>query len=203
MKQFIVNGVETPFPLNDKNILSEFLSFLQNQLVSATNVITSIRLDGQILSERDERDYADLPLSNFDSLEVVTAHPRKVAENTLHLLIEYTTHLENYSLEAASALAAHPTAHLPEIVTLIDGASTFIDSILTAKETLKIKYTPELASLKTELFELLKETYSYLEIKEFSHAASILKNQLPQHFTEWRNQGIPSIIKAISQERIN
>jgi hypothetical protein len=220
MKSLSINGIKKPSLLNENNSLHHLLVDLRQTYVSETNVITLIRIDGKDLDERGENEFAEVPLSAFDAIEVFTMHPREIAEETLKHLLEFTYHLEKFSQNAAEAVYQYQlnnkddkkTKTFPEITALVDGVSTFIDSLFHVKRILRIGLNEEdiarfnsnptqsitglLVLLETDLLEILKETLEFLQKKELLNVAEMLREHLSANIIEWREKGIPAIIRS-------
>lgn len=220
MKSLSINGVVKSSSLNENNSLHHLLDDLRQTYVSESNVITMIRIDGKDLDESGEKEFSEVPLSAFDAIEVFTMHPREIAEQTLQHLLEFTYHLERYCQNAAEAVTHYhlnnkddkKTKTFSEITALVDGVSTFIDSLFYVKRILRIGLNEHdiarfnasptqsimglLALLETDLLEILKETLEFLQKDELLNVAEMLQGHLSSNIIEWREKGIPAIIRS-------
>jgi hypothetical protein len=207
MRQFVVNGKELDLStadllrpsesgqsaLEDQRV-DEFIELVRRRFNTEAAVIASIRVNGTELNGEDEAALGALPVSVIDSIEVFTAHPRELAEETLQTLLEFTKQLEQLSRQAAAKLEAGIKPQ--EFLRLIDGLETFSAALLQIKQVLRIGVLGPVNVLEADLASVLKDLIDFTEAGNREYVIDLLQNHLPLNIQDWRLEGIPALIRA-------
>src|SRR5437868_2572261 len=93
MNHYLVNGIEKDLAETVQN-LSELIHQIRKAHTTETTLISSILVNGIEINEQEEHLIGNVPVSSLRSLEIFTAHPKEIAEETLQSLVEFTKHLE-------------------------------------------------------------------------------------------------------------
>ncbi|MGK5084505.1 hypothetical protein WDW37_14515 [Bdellovibrionota bacterium FG-1] len=194
MNHFILNGKAFQIDVSQEQKVQEFMDHVRRQFNSDAAIIASIRVNGNELDGDGEAAIAELPLSEIDSVEVFTAHPRELAEETLQSLMEFTTHLEKLSRQSASKLEAKVTPS--EFLRLVDGIETFTDALMQTKQILRIGRMEPINVLEADLASILKDLVEFTESGQKDYVIDLLKNHLPINLEDWRREGIPALIRS-------
>ncbi len=192
---FSVNGIQKDTPLNADRSLGDMLSLLRQRYNSDTSCISSIRIDDQEISEREEAAYSLLPLGDLQKIEITTVHPRELAEETLQSLITFTDHLARLSIEAGERFkkGEHPSF---ELAKLFDGMQTFSDAFENSKQVIKPGHIESVHVLEVDLLSLMQDTIDAYHENNHAYLAELLEKHLPENLARWRDNGIPSIIRS-------
>lgn len=194
MTHLLVNGVETRIPLAEGESLDKLIGFLRTSLITETNWISSIQADGREIGGRDEREFTEVKLADIARLEVLTIHPRELAQETLQMLVEFTHHLETLALRVSADL--HQGVAAPDLQKLLDGIHVFTDSLVEAKRAMRIGLFPKTDLLETELLSLLKDILEALQKAETSYVAQLIGIEMVDNVRAWRDTGLPALIRS-------
>jgi hypothetical protein len=195
MNQILVNGKPIDYTASPELPMPALMERLRHDFNSDASVISSIRIDGAEIDEEREEAIGALRVADVDSIEIFTAHPRELAEETLQSLIEFSTYLESLSRNAGAKLeSGHAPRH--EFLRLIDGVQTFTEALLQAKQILHVGILEPVNILEADLTSILKDLVQFTEGGQRDYVIDLLKNHLPLNLGEWRTQGIPTLIRA-------
>ena len=194
MMHFRVNGKEMPLPGQPAELVHEFMEHVRREFNSETALISMIQVNGVELTREDEEALSNLSVSDIDSLEVFTAHPRELAEETLQSLLEFTEHLEKFSQQAADALEAGRAGN--EFKKLVDGIATFTEAMVGAKQILRVGVMPSVNLLEVDLHSVLKDLLEFHHRGQREFVVELMREHLPRNLREWRLQGIPELIRS-------
>jgi len=121
-------------------------------------------------------------------------HPKDIAEETLRSLIEFSHLLENLCQTSAAAL---PGPDFPAAFTrLVDGLTTFAEGITDIKRALKIGLLQPVNILEADLVSILQDICISQEKGQEDYMVELLEKHLPLNLKQWRETGIPSLIRA-------
>jgi hypothetical protein len=193
MNFLTVNGVEMNVPLNADASFQELLGFLRETLVTEKALISCVRVNGSEINESDELAMRTTPLSDIQSVEIATSHPKEIADETLRHLSEYSEILENLSLTCAGCIDA-PEFH-GYFVRLVEGISTFTDALWGVKKILRVGLIPQIQVLETDLLSILKDLLSFHEKNETQFTQDLLSQHLPINLRQWREEGLPFLVR--------
>jgi hypothetical protein len=194
MIHFLINGVEVAIPDTTSGSVREVIQTIRTNYSTDTALISSIRINGVEIDAQDESLIGTIPVTELKSLEVFTAHPREIAEETLQSLVEFSTHLEQLCAETSKQLLASPpnTAMLPRVA---DGITTFIDALANVKTILHVGAMPKVQILEADLLSILKDMFEYQRQSEFHFVGQVLQDALITNLIQWRTDGIPTLIR--------
>lgn len=195
---FLVNGVEQRFPetvRREESCFGELMKHIRSKYGSREICISSIRVDGKELTENEEVAFDLLPLSEIQSLEIVTAHPREIAEETLQNLILFTEHLTQLSRSAGDAFLAHGHPSR-ELAKLMDGIEIFLEALSNVRQILRVGISPALDLLEADLSSLMKDLLESYQKGEIPYVAEILRDHLPTNLEDWRDDGLPGLVRS-------
>ena len=194
MNHFIVNGKEVELSASPEQRVQEFMEEVRKRFNSEAAVIASIHIDGHELDGEQEARLADRQLSQIDLVEIFTAHPREIAEDTLQNLLEFTTHLEQLSRNSAEKLQAGQVPH--EFLKLVDGIDTFTSALIQVRQILRIGRLEPVHVLEADLMSILKDLVEFTENGNREYVVDLLQNHLPLNLDDWRREGIPALIRS-------
>ena len=194
MNSVFLNGNPVQVPLIPESSFCEVLSFLNQQIDPQVALISTVRIDGIEVPNTEDRDLAATPVSHFGKIEIFTSHPKEIADETLHDLIEFSKFLQSFSQSSAEQI--HETDFFVQFDRLIDGISTFTEAISSVKRILKLGLFNSIQNLEIELLAILTEISTHREANNREALYSLLNEQLPSHLQKWREQGLPSLIRS-------
>jgi hypothetical protein len=195
MNHLKVNGKPIDYAAAPEQSMPELMERIRHDFNSDAAVISSIRIDGTEVDEDIEAAIGALKVSDIGSIEIFTAHPRELAEETLQSLLEFTSHLELLSRNAGAKLVAG-LAPKHEFMRLIDGIQTFSDALLQSRQILHVGRLEAVAILEADLASLLKDLVQFTESGDRDYVIDLLQNHLPLNLADWRGTGIPTLIRS-------
>jgi hypothetical protein len=192
-----INGTFQEVPLKDDHSLGELLNLLRDQYTTDTCCISSIKVDGDEISEAAEKALAPLQLSDLHSIEIMTSHPRELVQQTLQSVIEFCEPLIARATLAGEAFrsAEHPST---ELASLVDGIGVFSDALNGAKQIMKVGTgsIPRLDLLEADLASIMKDVVTYYEQDQTQYVAELLCDHLVKNIREWQTAGLPELMRS-------
>ena len=129
MSHFIVDGKERSWPVPGDVTVAELLGYLRENYNSERVLVANVKINGQEISARDEETLAPIPVSTLESVEILTAHPRELAEETLQMLLPFVEHLAKLALASMSAEGPAAEAAFRKLLDALGTFSSAIDSV--------------------------------------------------------------------------
>jgi hypothetical protein len=192
MNYLSIDGVELALELSQETSLNETIRYLKESLVSERALISLIRINGNDVIDPATSEIGSSPISQLNSIEIFTSHPRELADETLQHLAEYSHILENLS-RTCGELAEDPSFH-GSFVRLIEGITTFTEAIAEVKKILKASLLQSVNVLEADLLSILKDILMSQQQKQTQYMTDLLKLHLPENLKQWRETGIPDLI---------
>ena len=191
---FFINGETQALPVADNDTLDTLIKTIRTTLSGEASLISSILIDGVELNEHEEALLGPLPVSEVGSVEVRTAHPREMADETLQTLIPFSLHIEELCAVVAARFRAGESP--PEFTRLIDDIQVFSDAYQSVKQVMRLGLITSIQVLEADLVSIMKDALTYSQNGNPGYVAELLETHLPQNLREWREVGIPTILKA-------
>ncbi|MBL7715657.1 MAG: hypothetical protein JNL01_09335 [Bdellovibrionales bacterium] len=201
MNHFSVNGNEVTLPESSDQsqmVFEQLMNRIQKEFVNDLSLISSISVDGKQISIDEETAMAKRPLSEIERVEVLTAHPRELAQETLQTLIPYVSQLKQLSEAIGERLWSGEDIQ-SEFKSLIEGLEVVADSIASAKHILRIGQNPTTEILEKDLASLLKDLFETMQTsgeETLAFKVEILRRHLPMNLEDWAASGIPALIRS-------
>jgi hypothetical protein len=187
MNHFLINGVEKDLPSN-QGTLREVIQEIRKGYSSESTLISTILVNGVEIDAQDEQMIGNVPVAELRTLEVFTAHPKEIAEETLQSLVEFTKHLEGMCLQVSEDPSKMPK--------LADGITTFVDALANVKGILRIGIMPTVQVLEADLVSILRDVLDFQQKKQTEYVASTVRDALSANLALWRTEGLPFLIRS-------
>lgn len=197
MSAFVVNGQNRELPISEESSLQELITCIRQQWTSENSLVTSIKINGNDLSSNEESQLGDVPVHLLDTIEVFTAHPREIAEETLQMLKTFTDGL--IALSKICGENVGDASAESKFLKLVEGMGTFHEALATVKKILRLEEDPrfqELYQHEGALLAVLKEILTAKEARNTAHLRKLLTELLPQNLSAWRDSVLPTIIRS-------
>ncbi len=125
-------------------------------------------------------------------------HPKEIAQDTLNNLSEYLIFLEEFSRKSGSFIQKSEIqpGFYTQFTNLIDGVTTFTQAIANVKKVLRIGILLPVSLLEADLLSILKDLLSSHQKGQATYMKALLQDYLPKNLSQWREQGIPALIKS-------
>jgi hypothetical protein len=198
MSHFIVDGKERNWPVSGDVTVAELLGYLRDNYNSERVLVANVKINGQEISARDEETLAPIPVSTLESVEIMTAHPRELAEETLQMLLPFAEHMAKLALGSMSTEGdAAPAAFRK----LLDALGTFSAAIDSARGVLRLgateeAYAPLIGDLESSMVATLRQILKAREADQTAELDALLSQDLLANLSAWHDHGIPALIRA-------
>lgn len=186
-----INGVDQSIPTG-ATIFEDFIKSLNDTLSSERKVISRILVNGQEISENDERNFNALPMDQIGEIEVETANPADLAYQTLNTLEQYVDRL----ISSIKRAAIHYKGK--NLITgdayfakAIDGLDLFVQTIGGIKLALRIGLNPTIALTEAELVSIMTDLLEAKRQNNYVYMAELLEKELITNLGEWKTQAFP------------
>ncbi len=187
MNHLFVNGVEKTAPLASDQSFSELMSYVQQHYSSPSSVVSSIRVNGVELDEKEQRSIQDFEIAEFESVEVTFSHPREIAEETLQTLREF--------LPGLIALCKGPKTS-ERLRKLFDGIQILADAVSTSKSILSVDETGPHVALEAELSGILERILQASQAGQLEEQNHLISETLATNLEIWNTQALPQLIRS-------
>jgi hypothetical protein len=124
-----------------------------------------------------------------------TLNKKELADDTVQLLIQFTTNLEWMSIASAESITQG--VQNDNFAKLVDGVSVFLEGVQRVREVLGVEQTRFIEFLEKDLYSTMNEVLESYEKKENKHLETLLTHSLPKTFLDWKNLGLPKIARAL------
>jgi hypothetical protein len=188
MTEFKLNGTVTELPFSPSGTIQDLINRFRNLLNTEASLISSFVINGVELTDADEAALGPLPADDIRSIQISTMHPREIAEDTLQSLIIFAEHLEQMSIESADTLSG--------LSRVVDGVQTFSEAVVQVKRTLRIGALQKISLLEADLLSIMRDLADAAEAGQSEFVAQLLREHLPANFRQWRDEGIPALIRS-------
>jgi hypothetical protein len=194
MNPIYLNGIKVPITLPNDCQFHEVMKYLSEKIDPQTALITSVKINGNEVSNTEDGAVASTPWVHLDLVEVFTSHPKELANETLYNLVEFSKFLETQATTTADCVAGEEFQI--NFNRLIDGISTFTEAISEVKRVLKLGLFNSIQNLESELLEILKTILKNKELDQTEPLIQLLREDLVKNIIQWREAGLPSLIRS-------
>jgi hypothetical protein len=196
MSMISLNGKKLSLEVSPQMPLKELVEFLRKKVTTHQNFVSSIFVNGVELTYSKEEEFASIPFSDFESIEVFTAYSKELIDETLQHLMEYSTFLQKLSKDTGTLI--DETDFHPRFQELIDGISTFAEGISSIKDVLHIRNRPKIETPELELLQILRDLCTHYQNNENSQVQEILQSRLPENLNTWQTSGLTDLVHFTS-----
>lgn len=190
ISQIKVNGSQITLPEIEDLSFSDVIQYVEKTLLSDQSMIASIKIDGIELTDEERTEIAEVPITSLGELEVFTAHPREIADETLQSLIPFTEGLA----ELAKKLGGDPVLNETEFRRFLDGIELMTEAVSTVKRAMHVEALTELTALEDDLAANLAKLFEARTSKNVIATAEILRGALADTVAQWAAIGIPALM---------
>ena len=196
MSLFLVNGVQLNVPLAPETPFQDLLSYLKKSFAPENVLISSLKVNGAEITEPEEKALADIPFSQLKSIEVFTAHPREIADETLQGLLKFSDVLQKLCVRTGQN-PSDPRFY-NDFSKLLDGITTLTEGITCVKNIMKLEEgsVPALDALEDDLLAILKDLMKHQEQRKADQISVVLRERLSENLVNWKEVAIPALIRS-------
>ncbi len=166
---------------------------LEEEQWKSGRVICEIHVNGNYLSEEEEKSLDRMPLSSLSVLEIITRDQSELIEVTLRTIYQWLPKLKERSLEISRGLGENgysmPTQSFVE---LIDGCTWFSDSLSLLKPKLQDlvvvqNFGTNWDNCQTVFTSVAKESLKAFELSDWVLLKDILEYEIPVSLDQWQD----------------
>jgi len=192
ISQVIINGSTHEVPHSTDTLFYEAIQYVEQNLLGTQNVISAIRIDGIELTEEERNNIAEIPVKDLGGLEILTASPREIADDTIQSLIPYVE-----TLAALAPSTIENGEYNEELFgKLLDGLELLADAVQTVKRALNVDSVTELNSAEEDLTIQLSLVLQARKSENFSMSKEILTVSLPAVLDNWVKNALPALASS-------
>lgn len=160
------------------------------------NVISEIRIDGNIIGESDEAQLRALPVEKAGMVEIFTSTPQELAWQTLDTLEQYIDRLCS-SIERSAIHYGEKNLVAGDAYFLksIEGLELFIQTIGGIKAALKVGSQTEVMLAEADLMSTMQDLVSAKQQNNHVFMAELLSKDLLENLSDWKNKVFPFLRK--------
>jgi len=200
MISLIVDGNEENCGIGGADSFEKLIERVRDDYNRDSQVIHSVFVDGEELTDSLEKLYSNKPISDFGKLEVKTLSKIEMSVQMLAgvvSLLDEMIQLSERIAEEQSRLEV-----FRQFTRLIDGLQVFIDTVQTVRLACRVINTQSLALMEADLLSVMKDMVMYCNENKIEYMQSILRNDLPIVLRDWADSGIPEIEAIITKKSV-
>ena len=178
---------------SSSTLLSDIITDFEKQFWDQGSVICEIHLDGNYISEEEEKFLATRTINDIKTLEILTRDQNELIEVTLRTMYQWIPKLKERSLELTELFKSEQTEIQPaDFVELIDGCQWLSESLLLMRPTLIAAVNNDEFEEKWKKTELLftsaaKEVLLAYEKQDSVLVSDILEYDLRGALDQWQD----------------
>lgn len=193
MNEILINGESKPVHLKPESSFGELYQYIYKNFTDERRLISSLIVDGVEVTPRVEAEYKERSISQFGTVEVTTAHPRELAEDTLQTLSLFTDTLIRLSFRAAQSGTAEELGQ--NLTKLVEGLDTFTETVTSIKSILRVSHQQTLKLLEIDLGSILTDIFEAKQRNDDGFVRETLKSHLPDNLKQWKEVVIPKLLR--------
>jgi len=186
MEKFTLNGTESPLPLAPERPFRELLQLVRR---GSEQIVSTILVNDVELSEEDEKELAEVPLSDIRSVELSFCSALEIVISVLNDLLAYSSRI---------ALLSRNLTTDEEYSRLIDAIQIFSDALNVVKPHFKYAELSRANILEADLQSILTDLLDALKRGNIEYRNDLLTEHLPANMNDWRTECLPRLISARS-----
>ena len=171
---------------------AEVISRLEKEIWQGGEVICEIHVNGNYVSEADEKVIAEQTINQVNSLEVLTRRQDELVAVTLRTAIDWMPKLKQDSLILAKSFRLQETREIHEhFIQLLEGCHWLAESLMLLKPIifkiiLEEPFREDWRRAETFLSAVAKEALGAFEKRDFVLISDILEYDLTSSLDAWR-----------------
>lgn len=196
MVNLSINGKHQESP--SQMLFGEFLRSLNRDLASRSQVISVLKVDGEIIEEGKESGYSMRSLDQMGKVEITTVNQIDLAFEALASAKAYSKKLISYCrLNGENYKTGKIREADKNFLHLVDGLENLTQLVMTSQSILRGKYKgihtndSSLRIAQVRLVSAIEELLPAKKQNDHELLADILSNELPEALQEMADYGIP------------
>lgn len=195
-----LNGEKLSYNYNKSSTLNELVDQLLTGHLTKEQVITAIRVNGKVLSGKEESECLPKNLANFDSVELTSQSNLELAFDALESCTGYIDVLTGKVQELVHLYqdnkideANDKFSDIVEIVDLFVQLMTKINHTLRAQLGEAFKKSRSVQNLEIHLLSIVKGLLPAKENNDIIMLCDLLEYELIDNLTQWKIKAIPEL----------
>ena len=197
MANLRINGADVKN--DDRTLFGEFLNQLTRDLAVRSQVISLIKVNGEVLDESVERQLAMQSLGQIKNIDITTSNQLELAFEALNTAKQYIRKLVVLSRNTGVLYQTKGDKIVAEksFLDLVEGLDNLTNLLVSAQSVLRGKFKgvhTNDSSLRIAQVRLVSAIEELLPAKKTNDAvmlSDILVNELPSALSEMADYGIP------------
>lgn len=201
-----IDGVEVILAGEDISDFGSLMKRLETEHLPPGRVITTLKLNDELLNEDQEIAFGVSPVSDIESIEIETSRAKDLA---IESLMDYQDYLPKLSEQFERCAKEFRGGDRQKAFRLfsssIEFISAFLDILDHVRRVFLIDYAKiqcgdkTMMDLNLRMHELAKEILETSESTDWTHLADLLDFELSPLLFEWMAE-IPELIKEIEDK---
>ena len=200
MPQITINHEDLSLNLKNDQTINDVMDKLFTDILKDSEIITSIRINGQLLSEKEETDILPENISNFENIDFTVKTSVELAFEALDSCNSYIdvviSKIQELNKLYASGEIQHANNLFAEVIEIMD---LFIQLVSKIHSTFRTKLgdkfvkTETLQNLEIHLLSILKGLVPAKEKNDLIMLCDLLEYELVENLTQWKIKAIPEL----------
>ncbi len=175
-----------------KGSFGSFLEQLNKSLKKDHQVITAIKVNGNAITEEEEKNLYEHSLSDLSDIEIFTSSPVEIAHETLNTLDQYIDRIITNIDRAGMHYSQNNILSGDDyFVKSIDGLDLFIQTISGVKQALRVGLVTKVGLAEASLMSIMNELLMAKKQNNYIFMADLLRKDLIENLKEWKNDVFP------------
>jgi hypothetical protein len=197
MANLRING--SPINNDDRTLFGEFINQLTRDLANRSQVISLIRVNGEVLDESYENTLSMQSLGQLTSIDITTSNQLDLAFEALNTAKQYIRKLTVLSRATGDLYQKNKDRITAEksFLDLVEGLDNLTNLLVSAQAVLRGKFKgvhtndSSLRIAQVRLVSAIEELLPAKRGSDYIMLADILVNELPAALSEMADYGIP------------
>ncbi len=206
MSHILLNRQQMNERFPDTTTLAVAIKYFESEFQKVSEVVCLIKINGMALTEADEIKYAEVKLSELDSLEISSRTPEDIlGEIVSNWLVEIPKMIETNDKLAQELRFKGPEGHLKSLISLIDNCQLLVDSMISIQSLFQSFAAVQSKSWKESqqmAAAAISEGLTAFQAKDYNLMADVLEYDLGHSLQIWLEllQNISKEKKQISEQ---
>jgi hypothetical protein len=177
------NQIEADFKNCER--LADVISNIEKNLEETQQVVCQIKVNDLLLTDRDEKKFADTKLQEIESLEIAYRTSEFLLRDSVVSLAAWMSELRNSVIETGEKFRTAEAGSLAYAFSrVLNNVSWLIDALQTVKAHTVL--TSEWANCETRLIAALQELETGYRVQDNILVADVLEYEVSMALDQWR-----------------
>mgnify|MGYP001189830905 CR=1 FL=1 len=206
MPKIIINNEEKNCDTSSFGNLNKLYENLLGEFATKESFVTSIKLNGEELSENELQKKGDLPVNDIETFEMIILTLPEMTLNSINNVMEYLAKLIP-AVKNASELfrTKSPEEANKYYLQCVEGLTWFQEVVDNISSLLKLELekldfgSKSFEELQKQLLSITKEIHDSQDKKDWVMLADLLEYELTPYLEEWQSV-LPLFVRAVQKK---